>query len=142
MEYRYETQLVSDLSDCLTSSQKPFDVEHFAYEFNYINGRVDLLAIKGKGTILSFEAKLSKWKIALNQAYRNSSFTHYSYVVLPDKQIKYAMKNSKEFQIRGVGLCSVKDENLNIIMLAPKKKPLQPWLTKKALKFINENSHE
>ena len=134
--YSLEIQLVEDFKNKLLPIEYPFRIIELADEFNYLNGRVDVIAKSEEGLLIAFEAKLKKWKIALNQAYRNSSFAHLSYVVLPTDSAMKALKNYNEFLKRGVGLCSVSSEGINIEINAKKNKPLQPWLTNSALNFI------
>ena len=134
--YSLEIQLVEDFKNNLLPLDHPFRITELADEFNYLNGRVDVIAKSEEGLLIAFEAKLKKWRIALNQAYRNSSFAHLSYVVLPTDSAMNALKNYNEFLKRGVGLCSVNSEGIKIEINAKKNKPLQPWLTDSAFNFI------
>lgn len=134
--YKKEFQIIEDFKNIFILKSIPFNLSELAHEFNYINGRVDILCSNSYGEIYAFEAKLSKWRIALNQAYRNSSFAHYSYVILPFSKINLAIKYSNEFLRRNVGLCSIAPDSIDIIIKAPKNKPLQPWLTNSAINFI------
>ena len=77
--YSLEAHLVNDFKNHIKDPQNLFSISDFASEFDYRNGRVDIIGQSGRGYLLSFEAKLYDWKKALNQAYRNTSFSHYSY---------------------------------------------------------------
>jgi len=55
--------------------------------------------------ILSVEAKLSNWRAALRQAYRNTLFANESYVILDRKHANGALDNSDLFRRAQVGLC-------------------------------------
>ena len=101
-------------------------------EFNYQRGRTDLVGISNGGLVIAFEAKLTKWRRALQQAYRNRCFADLSYVVLPENSAKNALRNIEEFERRGVGICYIKDGHINIIFDAYKEEPIQPWLKEKA----------
>lgn len=116
--------------------QESLNVSELACEFNYIRGRTDVIAINKNGDLLAFEAKLLQWKTALHQAYKNSSFAHYSYVIVPTDVAKNALRGKYEFEKRGVGLCSVDSSGVHIEIHATKKRPLQPWLTNNALEYI------
>ena len=110
----------------------------FNTEFNYQRGKTDLVAISKSGKVLAFEAKLKKWKIALQQAYRNKCFADLSFVLLPESYISTAQKNKDEFDRRGVGLCYItKNNNVNIVFNAKPSEPLQPILRDKAFLYAN-----
>ena len=55
---------------------------------------------------LAIEAKVSKWKDALQQAVRNRLFTHRSYVALPNP-LAERVANEEAFKRYGMGLISV-----------------------------------
>lgn len=135
--YKVESDLVEDFRTIITNTHSKFAITAIASEFNYIEGKVDLIAKDCNGDLVTFEAKLSRWRKALNQAYRNSSFSHYSYVILPENTIINASSNIAEFSRRGVGLCSIGASGLKITIPAIRTNPIQPWLTDKALRYIN-----
>jgi hypothetical protein len=112
-----------------------------AREFNYVSGKIDVVAIGKNHRLFSFEAKLTKWRDALHQAYRNSSFCHFSYVLVPPAISARAMKAKDSFLQRRVGLCSLRDGRIEIKIRAPLNSPLQPWLTKSAKEFILKESN-
>ena len=120
----------------VTSKQNSFKIAALASEFYYNNGRTDVIALSKKGNLIAFEAKLTRWKKAMHQAYRNSSFAHYSYVLVPSATAKNALRKTHEFKRLGVGLCSIDPSGIKIEISASKKKPIQPWLTNKASSYI------
>lgn len=130
--YKTEQKLVTQLTKNLKSDSSPFSINNTASEFNYISGIVDLIAHSESDELVAFEAKTTRWKDALNQAYRCSSFAHFSYVVIPQSEIPRALKRKHEFELRGIGLCGVEKTVVKIELPAIKKEPLLPWLTKKA----------
>jgi hypothetical protein len=140
--YKLESELVDAIADNLKLAKKPFSYLDIAFEFNYKNGITDIVATNNDGCLFAFEAKLKRWKIALFQAYRNSSFAHYSYVILPRSQAKHAIKSSHEFEKRGVGLCSFGESSIMIEIPAKKNNPIQPWLTESAKKHTGRNVFE
>ncbi len=135
--YEVESDLVDDFQTTVSNTHSKFAITAIATEFNYIEGKVDLIAEDSNGDLVTFEAKLSRWRNALNQAYRNSSFSHYSYVVLPEKAIDNMVGSIDEFNRRGVGLCSIGISGLKVTIPATRRNPIQPWLTDKALRYIN-----
>jgi hypothetical protein len=58
-------------------------------------------------TSISVELKLSKWKDALNQAKRGSSFTQYQYVAIDEDHVKKAKNQISHFIDSNVGLLSI-----------------------------------
>lgn len=134
--YHFETHLVEDFKRVISSNNKPFKIQDYATEFNYNSGRTDIIAKTESGKLIAFEAKLIRWEKAINQAYRNSSFAHYSYVLLPKDKIQIALSNVNEFKKRGIGLCSFTNEQIEIHIKAPHNMPFQPWLTSSAINFI------
>ncbi len=135
--FNSERNLTQVFSTALEDGHSPFVLECKAEEFNYTEGRTDVIICDRNGFLIAFEMKLDKWKHALNQAYRNSSFAHYSYVVVPSKTALRAAKREHEFVRRGVGLISVDESGINIEIKAKCVEPLRPWLTKSAIDYIN-----
>jgi hypothetical protein len=140
--FQLESQLVRQLEGLLISAENPFAQLALGSEFNYVEGKVDVIAANDEGDLFSFEAKLKRWKSAVHQAYRNTSFSHYSYVVLPADAAKHAIKRRHEFERRGVGLCAVDQNGLTVHIEAARKEPLRPWLTDNAIEYIREEKSE
>lgn len=134
--YKLEIHLVEELQNFLALSKNPFRVFDLANEFDYESGRTDIIGITHNNEIIAFETKLSNWKKAVYQAYRSTSFAHYSYVVLPTQTAFNALRRKHEFDKRGIGLCSVDREGITIEIKADKKTPIQPWITEIALRYI------
>lgn len=135
--YRLESQLVDELEGILASRENPFSQMEIAFEFNYKEGKVDVVASNNSGELFSFEAKLTRWRTAVHQAYRNTSFSHYSYVVLPAYAAKNALRSRHEFERRGIGLCSISGDGMTVEIPASKRTPLLPWLTDSAMEYIS-----
>lgn len=137
--YIWECDLVEDFQGFLSSADNPFSSAQLAFEFNHSDGTVDIVARTLNGDLIAFEAKLTSWRVAISQAYRNTSFSHYSYVVLPPSTVKNAMKRRHEFERLGIGLCSVGPNGVSIEIPALRKDPFQPWITDTAMRYIENN---
>ncbi len=135
--YRFESELVNEFEEYLRIAQCPFEQVETGFEFNYSSGKVDVVAKNIGCDLYSFEAKLLNWRKALTQAYRATSFSHFSYVVLPERTALTALNFDYEFINRKVGLCSVNKKGIYIHISAPRCSPFQPWLTNSALKYIS-----
>jgi hypothetical protein len=141
--YSLEADLMRDFQQYLIAPNSPFKIESYAQEFYYMNGRVDVVAVDSRDRLIAFEGKLSRWRHALNQAYRNSAFADWSYVVLPIKIAEIALYSESEFSRRGVGLVAVSMEGIEVFLTPQPGKNLQPWIGQKALVFLTEgNQHE
>jgi len=138
--YTLEADLMRDFQEHLIAPDSPFKIESYAQEFYYLNGRVDVVAVDSKDRLLAFEGKLSRWRHALNQAYRNSAFADWSYIVLPIKTAEIALYSESEFSRRGVGLVAVGIEGIEILLAPQPGKKLQPWISQKALVFLTEGN--
>jgi hypothetical protein len=103
-------------------------------EFQYPEGRADIIGSSSRSEVTAFEAKLDKWRVALHQAYRNSFYAHYSYVILPANRRLVALRHRHEFERRGVGLCTVNEKGIHIEIEACRKEPLRLWLTRNAVR--------
>jgi hypothetical protein len=124
----------------LHNSNHVFSVSESALEFPYPGGKVDLIAGGVGGELLAFEAKLSRWRHALHQAYRASTFAHYSFVLVPAGIGDYALRRRGEFEKRGVGLCVLDGTNIRVAIPAQRNEILQPWLTLQAQKHLTRSA--
>jgi hypothetical protein len=132
MAYISEQALVDQFTDCLGSSSSPWGEVSFAVEFSYLRGKTDIIAVSNDGCVIAFEAKLTRWRDALHQAYRNTCFAHRSYIVLPEKTAKKASLYPTDFTQRNVGLCYIDNGCVVIIQEAQPTVPIQPWLSQQA----------
>lgn len=133
MPYRFEDELVQDFVVYLSKSrdaQAEWDPTHVSREFDYSRGRTDVVALSAEGEVLAFEAKLKRWRDALDQAHRNRCFAHRTYVVVPDAVGERALANETEFRRRNVGLCLVSSACEVLVAIEPDTgEPWQPWLS-------------
>lgn len=134
--YCLEIDLIREFQRHLSSYASPFKIDLVETEFYYLNGRVDIVAIDYSQKLLAFEGKLLRWRQALNQAYRSTSFADCSYVFLPLTTAERAIKRKEEFSKRGVGLIGVSYHGIEILLSASPGKKLQPWIGRKALAFL------
>lgn len=130
--YSSEASLVSSFCSLLDSEASPWGPLLYSREFNYIRGKTDLVALNSRNEILAFEFKLNKWREALQQAYRNTCFAHLSYMVLPKKSAVTALTYYADLDIRSVGLCSILENKIEILVCAKPSVPIQPWLSVRA----------
>ena len=107
-------------------------------EFDYARGRPDIIILKNQRELVAIEAKLYKWKDALHQAYRNTCFTQYSYVLLPENAGLNALRYISEFTRRSVGLCLLSNNGIQIVIEAKQTIPLQSWLYEKAIDTLQK----
>ncbi|MGA2083462.1 MAG: hypothetical protein ABSH53_23070 [Holophaga sp.] len=135
-EYRSEQELVEVLLGHLSSEASPWPLSKMKTEFDYANGRTDIIGLLGSSTVLALEAKLTKWREALQQAYRNTCFAHQSLVVLPQKIAERASAFRREFENRKVGLCGVGPEGVIVLIEPCGIEPLMPCLTSKAITVL------
>ena len=134
--YTRESDLVRDFVSLLRSNFTPWPDLDVAFEFDYQAGRVDVIGANIFRDLFSFEAKLTRWREALHQAYRNTSFSHHSYVVLPESTAQKAIAYCHEFEIREVGLCSVGHSGIVLEIPSSRQHPILTWLTGNALEYI------
>lgn len=140
--YQCEKELVDHFLAVIDADQAPWGPLVLMPEFFYHRGRVDVVGVSPSGRVFAFEAKLTRWRDALQQAYRNTCFAHQSYVLLPRATANLAQQYSVEFDRRGVGLCSLVNNNLIVVHDSPLNEPIQPWLANEACaRATVERSH-
>lgn len=137
--YKAELNLVRQLVRQLRSSRSPWGRVQVAREFSYQRGRTDVVALMAGGHhLVAFEAKLSRWRDALHQAYRNTCFAHTSFVVLPRDTAAIAEKFGAEFQRRNIGLCYPDGERIVVVYRPEEQIPIEPWLSEQAAAAARE----
>lgn len=132
-----QDELVTSLLLGRNNHWRPLTV---ATEFFYMRGRTDVIATSKSNHVIAFEVKLRKWKEALHQAYRNTCFAHFSYVVVPEEIAARIAEYEPEFSRMSVGLCYITSQmRLVVSVEAQRCDPIQPWLTEKALNTIRRS---
>lgn len=134
-----EDNLVDAFISHLESTSSPWTPRAVIREFDYTSGRTDVLSLSDENEIIAFEAKLSNWRKAMHQAWRNTSFANQVYVVLPRTHAAAAIKNKAEFSERGVGLCVVDERGVEVIIEGPTSQPIMQWLNRKAMQSLVTN---
>ena len=133
--YSSEKDLVDNfLSKLLVDD--PWDTSAYKVEFNYMRGKTDIIAVSPSNELIAIEAKLNKWRFALQQAYRNRCFADKSYILLPYDIATNALRYEYEFCRRGVGICSLINGEIVILRDAKADNPVQPWLREVALNYV------
>lgn len=127
--YDNERSLVEEFVGRLTTAFAPWGTVQVGREFDYSRGRADVIALTQNGHVIAFEAKLTRWKQALDQAYRNRCFAHHSFVLFPKETALSAYSREAEFTRRGVGICYLENDSIVILLNPQPSEPLQPWLT-------------
>jgi hypothetical protein len=135
-EYATEDLLISRFLDTLRSNRSPWGAVSVLREFDYRTGRTDVLVLTEDNEIIAFEAKLSRWRAAVHQAFRSTFFAHRSFVVLPDYTAQVALAYDNEFDIRRVGLCTMVDDAFQVLLPAPRIDPINAWLSARAAGMI------
>lgn len=135
--YRYEQELVNDF---IQSLRNPiwghWGILKIATEFYYARGKTDVIALTSDNLIIAFEMKLTKWRDALDQAYRNTCFAHYSYVVLPEGTSNKTLDRFEEFHRRSVGVCYLSHNQIVVPIEARYGTPIQKYLTERASQTV------
>ena len=140
IHYDREADLVQDFLGLLEEGVSPWGTVETTTEWDYRTGITDVLARTTEGHLVAFEAKLTDWRRATHQAYRNTTFVERAYVVMPTKAAERARAHADIFARYGVGLCAVQKNSVSIIIEAPEldEEPLLPWMNRKAHLFFDE----
>ena len=118
-------------------SDSPWGELQIATEWDYRTGVTDVLTRNVRGDIIAFEAKLRDWRKAAHQAYRNTVFAKKAYVVLPSTIAERACLAGDLFKRYRVGLCSIENKCIRIVIEAPANEALMPWLHARAQCFFD-----
>jgi hypothetical protein len=137
-DYSSERELVNGFLENLRRDRTPWHCVHVSTEFFYQRGRTDVIVLDIAGNVIAFEAKLNNWRVALQQAYRNTCFANFSYVVLPKSVALLASRSSAEFDRRRVGICYFDGNETHILQEAGAVDPVQPWLCTRAIECMSE----
>ena len=132
-----EADMVEQFVTLLREGGSPWGDLRTTTEWDYRNGITDVLARTADGQLVAFEAKLSDWRRASHQAYRNTTFAKRVYVVMPSAAAERIRANEQVFSRYGIGLCSLNAVRIEILIEAPETEPLSPWLYERAQSFFD-----
>ena len=132
-----EACLVEGFLGKLQAGRTKFGVVQAATEWDHRAGFVDVLARDSEGSLLAFEAKLSDWRRAFLQAYRNTAYANRAYVLLPQTTVHRALRDREEFEFRGIGLCSFDGKQLHVLIEAAEHDALLAWVRTRAHDFFD-----
>ncbi|GGC97987.1 hypothetical protein GCM10011396_51890 [Undibacterium terreum] len=126
--------------ELLKVGESPWGNVETTTEWDYRNGITDVLVRTNQGHLVAFEAKLTDWRRATHQAYKNTTFTRSAYVVMPPSAAQRASTHPEIFQRYRIGLCSIDNNGVKIVIEAPdlEDEPLIPWMHRKAHLFFDE----
>jgi len=139
LRYESELALVDQLAALVSGGAVCWLRQSLVREFDYSSGRTDLLSITVSDHLVAFEAKLTNWRKALDQAWRNTSFANEVYVILPRACARPALQHQPAFQDAGVGLCLLDDSGVDVAFNSRDHMPVLPWLHKKARASLGEH---
>lgn len=138
-QFSLERDLVAHFARCLRRGDSPWGKVSIGFEFDYQGGWADVFVMCSEGRVIAFEAKLSRWREALHQAYRTRCFANRAYVVLPAGCAIRAARFEPEFCRRHVGLCAMDaDGRLDIVLETEDAVPLQPWMAERAAATLEQ----
>lgn len=138
--YSNEADMVGSFVVALAQWDNPWGTLEVTREWDYRTGITDVLVRNQRGALIAFEAKLTDWRRAAHQAYRNTVFAQQAFVVLPSTVAVRASKSADLFGRYRIGLCSVGDEGINVLIEAPENKVLIPWLHERAATFFDSEA--
>ena len=139
LHYENEVALVDQLATLVSGGAIQWLSQAVVREFDYASGRTDLLTLTVTDQLVAFEAKLTNWRKAIDQAWRNTSFANEVYVVLPRECSRPALQHQAEFRVAGVGLCLMDDSGMEVAFNSCDHKPVLPWLHEKARASLGEH---
>ncbi len=133
-----EAALVEQFMALLREGVSPWGDLLTTTEWDYRTGITDVLARTADGQLVAFEAKLTDWRRASHQAYRNTTFAGRVYVVMPTRAAERTRAHEALFARYGIGLCSVDADRIRVLIEAPDTEPLLPWLHKRAHSYFDK----
>lgn len=132
-----EASLVERFVGVLQSGRSHFGTLQVTTEWDHRSGFVDVLVRDTSDALVAFEAKLTDWKRAYLQAYRNSAYADRVYVLLPQSMAHRALRAREEFEFRGIGLCAFDGQHVRVVIEAADQEPLLVWLRNRAHEHFN-----
>jgi hypothetical protein len=141
-QFATEADLVERFVGKLQAGRSCYGSVEVTTEWDHRAGLVDVLARDCAGALVAFEAKLSNWRRAFLQAYRNTAYANLTYVLVPPAVAQRALQYRNEFELRGVGLCTFDGNAIQILVEALNQDPLLSWLRARAHEHFDRLSNE
>lgn len=141
---RFETEatLVDGFVGKLKRGRSPWGKVELITEWDHKSGNVDVLVRTRGNSLIAFEAKLTEWRRAFFQAYRNAAYANRVFVVMPTHTVHRALAAVAEFELRGIGLCSFDGKRLEVLIEAREQDELLRWVRERAHNHFNEIRNE
>ncbi len=131
--YVSEAVFVDGFVRALGSEDCPLGSTCFTREFpNQTASRPDVVVVSRDGDVVAIEAKLMRWRDAMQQAYRNTFFADRSYVLLPPMVARRAIAFESDFDLRNVGICAWDGREIVVVKVAPRIAPHNIWVREMA----------
>lgn len=140
--YPTEASLVNQFVSKLETGKSYWRIVQVATEWRHRVGFADILVRTSGGRLIAFEAKLSDWRRAFHQAYRNSSYANQVYVLLPLAATHRALLAREEFEYRGIGLCALQDGKIKVLIKASEQDALLTWIRQQAHEHFDRIPNE
>jgi hypothetical protein len=121
--------LVEKAMELLASGRSPWGRVELVTEWDYRHGRADILARTTSNSLIALEAKLTRWQVACDQAYRNTAYATQAYVLLSEQVALRAQRSCSRFEHRRIGLCAITNSEISMLIEAPIVSPLMSWVT-------------
>lgn len=132
-----EASLVECFVGALQSGRTHYGPVQISTEWDHKSGFVDVLARDTSNALIAFEAKLTEWRRAYLQAYRNAAYANRTYVLLPSETVHRALRAREDFEFRGIGLCGFDGKNIQVLIEAAEQDALLVWLRQRAHEHFN-----
>lgn len=139
--FQSERRLVETAMRHLRKGRSPWGDVELLTEWDYRHGRADILARGACGQLVALEAKLDRWQVACDQAYRNTAYATRAYVLLPEESASRAYQHLTHFAERKIGLCSVARTGITVLIEAPSLHPLMAWVAELAHSTFDDLTH-
>jgi len=135
--FKTEANLVKRFVKSLRAGETSFGTLEITTEWDHRSGFVDVLARDEEKRLIAFEAKLRNWKRAFHQAYRNTAYADQAYILLPAREALKAAQYREDFEVRGIGLCSIQAGRVEVLIQAAPQEALLVWLRSRAHEFFD-----
>ncbi len=140
--YDTEAVFVDGFVRALLADDCPLASTCYTREFgNQTASRPDVVLVSRADEVVAIEAKLTRWRDAMQQAYRNTFFADRSYVLLPPAIAGRAAEYEDDFNLRNVGICTFDGEDILVVKPAPRLDPHNIWVREMARELANKRRH-